>query len=63
MDKSESVPTPAKPDPCAKPRRRCLDIEYKRRHGCVDAIDLILAMAASGLLGGGLGLLIGLAAG
>ena len=57
------MPTPAK-QACEQPgRRRCLDIEYKRQHGCVDVIDLILAMAASGLLGGGLGLLIGLAAG
>jgi len=64
MEKSESVQTPAKPDACAKPRRRrCLDIEYKRQHGCVDTIDLVLAVASSGLLGGAVGLLIGLAAG
>lgn len=63
MEKSRSVDTPAKPNLCAKSRRKCFDTEYKRRHGCVDTIDLVLAVASSGLLGGAVGLLIGLAAG
>lgn len=66
MEKSESVPTPAKDAALLELRKRrrvCTDIEYKRQHGCVDTIDLVLAVASSGLLGGAVGLLIGLAAG
>jgi len=56
FEKSESVQTPAKP--CEPPRRRrCLDIEYKRQHGCADKWDLVLFLIIGFLLGFGLGLL------
>lgn len=58
MEKSESVTTPAKPE-----RRRCLDPEYKRRHGCVDVIDVLLIAMSTLCSGTGLGIVIGLAAG
>lgn len=52
FQKSESVTTPAKPDA----RRRCLDIEYKRRHGCVDQVDVILIALSTFFCGIGLGI-------
>ncbi len=51
MEKSESVQTPAK-----ETRRRCLDIEYKRRHGCADKWDLVLFLIIGFLLGIPLGI-------
>jgi len=55
MERSESVPTPAKEE-----RRRCLDIEYKRRHGCADKWDLVLFLIIGFKLGLGLGIIIGI---
>ncbi len=52
MEKLES----AKP-----PRRRCLDIEYRRRHGCADKWDVVLFMVIGFMLGFGLGLLFKIA--
>ena len=61
MEKSESVPTQAKPDACAKPRRRrCLDIEYKRQHGCADKYDVALIGISLFLAGFGLGIMFGI---
>lgn len=58
---SEQVATPEKP-PCEQPRRRrCLDIEYKRRHGCADKWDLVLFLIIGFMLGFGLGLLFKIA--
>ncbi len=55
LQRSESVTTPAKP--CEPPkRRRCLDIEYKRRHGCADKWDLVLFLIIGFLLGIPLGI-------
>lgn len=52
MERSESVTTPAKPDA----RRRCLDPEYKRQHGCADKWDLVLFLIIGFLLGMPLGI-------
>lgn len=59
MDKPKSVLNQAKPD-AAPPRRRCLDIEYRRRHGCADKWDLVLIATSVGLAMFSLGLTIGL---
>ena len=54
MERSESVTTPAKD--AAPPRRRCLDPEYKRQHGCADKWDLVLFLIIGFLLGMPLGI-------
>ncbi len=44
-------------EPAKPPRRRCLDIEYRRRHRCVDQVDVVLIATSAFLSGFGIGLL------